>query len=118
MNMDFIGDEEIRSLQQQDGEFKCGNPAWHLFLVFLSYENCLALVNICDGENHYFGVILHPFTMHTNILHVLETNVLVTPHINPRDNDLEADCYVQAYTKTCENEAQKNIILCGDRIEE
>jgi hypothetical protein len=118
MNRDFIDDEVLRSLQQQYGEFKCGKPAWQLLLVFLSHENCLALVNIYNGENHSFGVILHPFTVHTNILHVLETNVLVTPHINPRDSDLEADCYVQAYTKTCENEAQKNIILCGDRTEE
>jgi hypothetical protein len=94
MNRDFIGDKDLRSLQQQDGEFKCGKLTWQLFLVFLSHENCLDLVNIYDGENHSFGVILHPFTVHTIILHVLETNVLITPHIQSRDNSMKWDYYV------------------------
>jgi len=86
--------------------------------VFLSHENCLALVNIYDGENHSFGDILHSFTVHTTILRVLETNVLIAPHIQSRDNLLEGDCFVWACIKTCETEAQKTIILYGDRTEE
>jgi hypothetical protein len=99
MNRDFIGDEDLRSLQQQDGEFKCGKPTWQLFLVFLSHENCLDLVNIYDGENHSFGVILHPFTVHTTILHVLETNVLITPHIQSRDNSMRRGLFCEPVSK-------------------
>lgn len=116
MNRDLIGDEVLRRLQHQDGEFKCGKPAWQLLLVFLSRENCMGLVNISDGENHSFGAILQPFTVHAAILHVLDTNVLITPCIYSRDSDVEGDCSVQACTKSCESEEQTNPDLEGQDL--
>eukprot|EP01018_Ginkgo_biloba_P015272 Gb_41652 [translate_table: standard] len=105
---DLIGDELLERLQQENGEFRRGKPAWQLFLVFLSRQKCLAWVTISDGRSLSFDAILEPLTVHTAILNVLDTSVLLASCILSKDIDFKGDCSLQAFTKTYVTEPQAN----------
>ncbi|GLJ30517.1 hypothetical protein SUGI_0604090 [Cryptomeria japonica] len=117
MDSDLLGDEVLMRLQQKSGEFRCGKPAWQLLLVFLARKNFLALVNISDKNNHSFGAVLEPLTVHTALLHVLGTKFSFTSNIPPKDSSFGGDCSELVCTKALETEPQAEPNLKGQVID-
>ncbi|XP_057836298.2 uncharacterized protein LOC131046555 [Cryptomeria japonica] len=111
MDSDLLGDEVLIRLQQKSGEFRCGKPAWQLLLVFLARKNFLALVNVSDKNNHSFGAVLEPLTVHTAFLHVLGSNFLFTSNIPLKDTSFGGDCCELVRTKTLKTVPQAEINL-------
>lgn len=88
-DMDGIGDEILKRLQQENGEFCQGKPAWQLILGFLSSKKCMALVIVSNGMPSclLLSTILEPLSVHVGMLYILDSTaeLRITRTLSPTE---------------------------------